>query len=560
MPGDYLCRLMQTLLSTHSGIFRYEVLNGRQHLVAVMTMIVPGVLPGSSGPLYYPEDVITTNVEVWNGMPIVVYHPSIRGVPVSARDPIILNSQGIGVVLRSTGGNGTLQAEAWFDIEEVKRVDNFLTEDIRILPRLLKGEMIELSTGLKTRAVEAPEGSVFNGRPYTHRVLAVEPDHLAVLPDQIGACSLQDGCGVFANNTAENKIADWQKNLQKHLAVLGGSGMTLSKTTQNLNEMPFDEIREELCELLRSRFTQDEPNAWINEVYDTFIIYWQGDELWQLSYSRESGEVVLSSEAPTRVEREVTFVPIENQEIQTMPMSATEKGKIVGQLIANSCGCWKKGDEALLTGFTDEKLNELMTANVAHQTHLQVVNALSKGITAGDTVVQFDAKSKKIVINRINLDDPEEGDDDSEDDDLALILKTTNKKKKEGTVVAADQSEAEWLASVPASVRKTFNTARQVENTQKAAIIARLIVNVDDDAAKARIAKRYMGKDLEELQDLEAMLPKVEQTQNAGTSFFGYPVQPNFFGQQGGFVPTMNAKDDDAEDLLEIPTLEYSNA
>ena len=124
----------------------------------------------------------------------MVYHPKRSGIAISARDPDILNSRGVGFVFRSSV-NGALNAEAWFDEENTKRIDD------RILKDLEREKTIPLSTGLFTRNEPAEEGSTFNGTPYDFVARDYVPDHLAILPDQAGACSIEDGCGVLVNES-----------------------------------------------------------------------------------------------------------------------------------------------------------------------------------------------------------------------------------------------------------------------------------------------------------------------------------------------------------------------
>ena len=178
---------------SNKGI-RRATLAGRDHIVAPVSMIVPGVLNGSKGPLFYPAEEVAKNPSVWNGIPLVVYHPTINGNPVSARTPEVLDTAAVGQILKATiNSQGKLVAEAWFDIEACKRVDN------RVLTSLLSGKQIELSTGLFTTNVPAPYNATYNGRPYTYIAKDYVPDHLAILPDQVGACSIKDGCGVLVN-------------------------------------------------------------------------------------------------------------------------------------------------------------------------------------------------------------------------------------------------------------------------------------------------------------------------------------------------------------------------
>ena len=57
---------------------------------------------------------------------------------------------------------------------------------------------MEVSTGLFTENVQA--NGVFGGKAYHAIATNYRPDHLAILPDQIGACSIEDGAGLLRVN------------------------------------------------------------------------------------------------------------------------------------------------------------------------------------------------------------------------------------------------------------------------------------------------------------------------------------------------------------------------
>ena len=172
-----------------SSKVRKETLDGRKYFVAPLTMIVPGVLNGSKGALYYPPEEIRKNHDAWNYIPIVVEHPTHNGVPVSGRTPRVIQNSGIGHVFNTRiTASGKLAAEGWFDAEKTKQVSP------QVYQALLNGQPIELSTGLFTKN-ERYKGE-FNGKPYDFIAREYRPDHLAILPGEEGACSLKDGCGV----------------------------------------------------------------------------------------------------------------------------------------------------------------------------------------------------------------------------------------------------------------------------------------------------------------------------------------------------------------------------
>jgi hypothetical protein len=192
--------------------------NGRDYIVAPLTLIVPGVLPGSQGPLLYPPEEVRKNPTDWNGMPIVVYHPlGPDGKPTSARDPQILEKSGIGTVFNGKA-TGKLAAEGWFDVQRTKEIDN------RVLEALEKGKPMELSTGLTLRQYPVPEGTVHNGPGRTGPYVAIardyKPDHLAILPDQRGACGIKDGCGLLVNS--DNPISRLSSYFQGLVLLTNG--------------------------------------------------------------------------------------------------------------------------------------------------------------------------------------------------------------------------------------------------------------------------------------------------------------------------------------------------
>lgn len=185
--------------------------NGKNYIVVPVSMIVPGVLNGSKGALYYPPEQVANNYEQWNGQPLVVYHPVVGGKNVSAKHPGVLEKSGVGVVRNSRiTKTGRLVGECWFDEEATKRVDS------RIHSKLIQGQPIEISTGLFTTNNPAPFGSNHNGRMYDYVAVDYVADHLAILPDQVGACSIKDGCGANVTINAEKETTPEDERAKKY--------------------------------------------------------------------------------------------------------------------------------------------------------------------------------------------------------------------------------------------------------------------------------------------------------------------------------------------------------
>ena len=223
---------METILANAVSKPRRVKHRGREWLVTSASLIVPGVLKGSQGALYYPPDEIAANHWAWNGMPIVVGHPLKDGIHVSARDPDILERFGIGHVYRANA-NGKLAAEAWFDVADVRNYDK--RENTHILSDLEAGKVVELSTGLETH--NHPTEGTYNGVAYTHIARNYRPDHLALLLGEKGACSASDGCGFNVNADNEPDLVDAVDSLLETLVNAGVYGNPQSKNTGKFKKL-----------------------------------------------------------------------------------------------------------------------------------------------------------------------------------------------------------------------------------------------------------------------------------------------------------------------------------
>lgn len=181
---------------------RRATYNGRTHVVVPVVMLVEGVLSGSNGPLYYPASEMRTGYRQWDGIPLMDGHPERNGTPISANH-VSARGRSLGVVRntrldRLADGRMRWKAEAWFDEEKTRIINP------EILKRIEKGIPVEISTGLFTDN-EGVMGN-FRGNGYSAIARNYVADHLAVLVDKVGACSLRDGCGLSVNQASNTFV------------------------------------------------------------------------------------------------------------------------------------------------------------------------------------------------------------------------------------------------------------------------------------------------------------------------------------------------------------------
>jgi hypothetical protein len=312
---------------------------GRDTIVAPVTLMVEGVHNGSSGPLLYTADELEACALYWNGMPVPVHHPvDAKGHPISCNSPEVMNSHNVGRLYNvSYSANPTprLKGEIYVDVLKASQVN------ASIIDALTLNTPLEVSTGLFSIDDETP--GVWNNESYTAVVKNIRPDHLALLPDQVGACSWKDGCGVRANKEQGGSM---DKEKQKNFLT-----RALEKIQGFLtNEMSLGDKEEEVRSAIYTLDTSTKRH-YVKDVFDSYVIYEEcpvkmdgggyvretgTEKTFKQSYMFDaSGEVKLVGE-PLEVEKKVEYVPVvTNKDAQTkMPMTPEEMAKLSPEELA----------------------------------------------------------------------------------------------------------------------------------------------------------------------------------------------------------------------------------
>ena len=157
---------------------------GEDHLILNVVMIVEGVLNNA----LLPKNEFCKYVKAWDNRPVVIYHPMENGEHVSANSPDIIEKVQVGYLFNTRCETNKLVSEAWININKLDQLD---------YNNLLEQDQIEVSVGYYADGEVA--NGIFNNERYSEIHRNLRPDHLAILPDQIGACSIADGCGIYIN-------------------------------------------------------------------------------------------------------------------------------------------------------------------------------------------------------------------------------------------------------------------------------------------------------------------------------------------------------------------------
>jgi hypothetical protein len=178
----------------NSSDIRREELDGTEYVVAPTTLLKPMYLnvPGnwSVNEAYLPQQEAKASIPSWNGTPLTLNHPTQNGAGTTANSPEMHQKSVLGRVFNAEWENGEVVGEAWFNVPKIREMGGMAEN---ALERVLNGGGVEVSTGY--RASKLPSGE-YDGETHTAVQGNLKPDHLAVLPNKQGKCSIASGCGV----------------------------------------------------------------------------------------------------------------------------------------------------------------------------------------------------------------------------------------------------------------------------------------------------------------------------------------------------------------------------
>lgn len=486
-------------MSHNATGLRKERWLGDDYIVCTVNMIVSGVLEGSQGPLYYPPDEIQLSTNDWNGIPVVLNHPELDGVKISARSPGVLEAHLLGWVFNAQymPDTETLSGEAWMNQRRLAEFDELLGDNVSIYQRLERGEGVELSTGLFTQNVDGP-GKTPKGIVYDNVARNYKPDHLAILPDKVGACPLNAGCGMFASN--ESNVPNDPKLITNSTEVTAMDKTKLVK--------------------------------WLATNCDC----WKGDETTLNGLS----EAKLKALKKAAINGTLTKLALTN--------GKNTPGIILFNARKLSTNAGEAGTD-VAPGVSIQDLADFLGVTTDPA-------ADPIGYTS-----ELKTKLTDLLAKLTDAADPEDVKDKGADEGgemAGTVMEkpkeepTGNKNKGDGKVVTLNELLAQNPALAGQWNQMVKNNARlqSIETAQKAALVSQVVqAYATNEHHAAAIKPIYDSMTLEALQTLAAGIPQQGQGQVLGNNA---PVFPSFVGMPGGYVPQQVVAND-ADDVYPEP-------
>lgn len=195
-------------LQVQADKIRKEKFNGKPHTVLPAVIAIDGVMNGAK----VTAEELGRYPASWDGRPIPLLHPQKQGEHVSANLPDVLERT-VGTVFNTTMDGEALKSEFWIDDEKMDRMG-----ETTLLSAMVEGKAImEVSTAYFCDVI-ANVGE-YKGKLHEVEHRNLRPDHVALLPDETGACSVQDGCGVPRVNKLRFTMNEALKILMKALGL-----------------------------------------------------------------------------------------------------------------------------------------------------------------------------------------------------------------------------------------------------------------------------------------------------------------------------------------------------
>lgn len=192
-----------TVVNSASNITT-ETIDGKPHIVVRgITPVVDDIVMNRK---LYPAAEIGKAYNTLERNPMPLGHPKVDGKHVSARDVRAVNNYHVGAWLQNVSHtNGRVTGDMYVDrryaesSEKGKRLINRLDE----MAAGTNSEPIHISTGLLYSGIAANGES--KGKKYNEIATNMMFDHVAVLLDEPGAGTPDEGVGIFVNAEGEEQ-------------------------------------------------------------------------------------------------------------------------------------------------------------------------------------------------------------------------------------------------------------------------------------------------------------------------------------------------------------------
>jgi hypothetical protein len=351
--GDQVRVNIRTL--ANSAAIRREKRNGRDVIIVPSATLPDDVVMND---ILYPAAEIAKSFKTLERTPAPLGHPSINGKFLSARDPEGINGHYIGAWNENVRQEkGRVLLDKVIDIEFANQSEG----GKRVLKAIEDAAPIHTSTGLLAM-MDAANGDV----PYKFTARDIEFDHDAILLDEDGAATPEQGVGMMVNSAG------------KEIDVINS---TLTEDAERGVDWALDHLAQALDRRERA--------SWLERVKTALIEALQGSERVPSEQQNKDADMTVSKEQFDALSGEVKTLSESVANIGTTIGTSVAEAvanalkPVTDQLTANAADQKAKDDAELADLVTKIVAGNLMDEATAKELTLNAARALAQKAAPG---------------------------------------------------------------------------------------------------------------------------------------------------------------------------------
>ncbi len=320
-------------LAINASNISTTTINGQEHYVIRGAVPIVDDIVMNGG--LYPAEEINNSYQTMEGKLMPLPHPMVDGKYVSANDPRAINTYHVGAWAQNVSKSGD---QVVMDVYINKAVAETKPDGKRLINRLdemiagTNTDPIHLSTGLLTNKEKKSGES--KEKKYTWIARNMQFDHIAILLDEPGAGTPEEGVGMFVNADGQEGEVETASLIDAANSLKDGLVNKVKFFLTHNSDASFDEIYQMLREAIRAPSGSD-VYRYVVTVWPDKFIYEEGSKLFQQKYLIDDNAVTLVGE-PIEVVRKPT-----EYEVKTNGEQNPMKQKMIAAL--NAAGVTTEG-------------------------------------------------------------------------------------------------------------------------------------------------------------------------------------------------------------------------
>ncbi len=320
-------------LAINASNISTTTINGQEHYVIRGAVPIVDDIVMNGG--LYPAEEINNSYQTMEGKLMPLPHPMVDGKYVSANDPRAINAYHVGAWAQNVSKSGD---QVVMDVYINKAVAETKPDGKRLINRLdemiagTNTDPIHLSTGLLTNKEKKAGES--KGKKHSWIARNMQFDHIAILLDEPGAGTPEEGVGMFVNADGQEGEVETASLIDAANSLKDGLLNKVKFFLTHNSDASFDEIYQMLREAIRAPSSSD-VYRYVVTVWPDKFIYEEANKLFQQKYLIDDSTVTLVGE-PLEVVRKPT-----EYEVKTNGEENLMKEKMIAAL--NAAGVKTEG-------------------------------------------------------------------------------------------------------------------------------------------------------------------------------------------------------------------------